>query len=70
MEQASKGSFTVPADVLSGLPVSATTLGQPAGTLTVTTSLLVADQEKLKVSGLDVFFINYADSLTKNVGYQ
>jgi len=70
VEQASKGNFTVPADVLSLLPVSATLFGAPLGTLSLTTTLLVQDSDKPKVSGLDVFFVNYADSNTRNLGYR
>ncbi len=70
VEQASKGGFTVPADVLSMLPVSATVFGSPIGTLSLTTTLLVEDSDKPKVSGLDVFFLYYADSNTRNLGYR
>ncbi|MBI3210700.1 MAG: hypothetical protein HYZ37_17585 [Candidatus Solibacter usitatus] len=69
-ERASAGSFTVPADVLSLLPVSASTFGIATGALNVTTWLQGDDQVRANVPGLDVFLLTYSDTTTKLVGFQ
>lgn len=70
VEQAAKGSFTVPAEILSALPVSATIFGAAQGTLTVTATLAVQDSDKPKAQGVDALIVNYSDSNTRTLGYQ
>ena len=68
-EQASKGSFTVDAAVLSALPASPGPANEPTGGLGLLTGS-AGEGGKFQATGLDFGYVTYTDLDTKTVRYQ
>lgn len=62
-------TLRVPAEVLAALPPSETIEGTPTGFLTVTDSSAV-DTGRFNANGLDLGFLGYSTSFSKNLPYQ
>jgi len=69
LEQASRGTFTVPPAVLLALPVSAATEGVPMGSLMVSDQAAQVPFNPNPPSGLDIGHFSATFSTTKTLGY-
>jgi len=69
IEQASKGTFTVPPAVLLALPVSASSSGFPEGSLTVTDQAASVPFNPNPPTGLDVGRFSATFATFKSLGY-
>ncbi len=65
IEDASKGTFTVPAAITSALPVSSVVEGVPLGQLSVTGTTL----KPFDAPNLDIAYISYTAGAAKMLGY-
>jgi hypothetical protein len=70
MEQAAKGTFTIPAAILASMPASTTTDGMPTGMLMVGNMPKFDDGHKFTATGLDAGYIYYSTLNAKNVNYK
>jgi uncharacterized protein (TIGR03437 family) len=69
LEQASRGTFTVPPAVLLALPVSATPEGVPMGTLMVSDQAATAPFNPNPPTGLDIGSFSATFAIMKALGY-
>lgn len=66
LAEASRGTFTVPADILGVMPPSISVQGVPTGALLLSTVV----QSRSTVRGLDYFAVNVADAAFKQVSVE